>query len=111
MPAFFDFFLRDEYGLQHRRTQEAKMSGTRRRFFQDAAIFGAGLLGMSESLQAQDEKATPARARETHHEHTSHGASLPMTTPDVADLPHEMDGAVKVFRLAAKPVKKKIPPL
>src|SRR5260370_19629317 len=97
MPAFFDFFLRDEYGLQHRKPQEAKMSGTRRRFFQDAAIFGAGLLGMSESLQAQNEKAMPMRLRETHREHTLPSAFLRMTTPDVADLPHEMDGAVTGF--------------
>ncbi len=86
------------------------MSGTRRRFFQDAAIFGAGLLGMSESLQAQNEKAIPMRPREAHREHTLPSAFLPMTTPDVADLPHKMDGAVKVFRLDAEPVKKKIAP-
>jgi len=33
-----------------------------------------------------------------------------MVTPDVSDLPHEMDGGVKVFKLAAEPVKKKIVP-
>jgi len=32
------------------------MSGTRRRFFQDAAMLGAGLFGLSKSLQAQEEK-------------------------------------------------------
>src|SRR5260370_920546 len=117
MPAFFDFFLRDEYGLQHRRTQEAKMSGTRRRFFQDAAIFGAGLLGMSESLRAQNEKPMPQRPQEVSHGPHSAQAKvevqarvLPMVTPDLADLPHEMDGGVKVFHLVAEPVKKKIAP-
>jgi manganese oxidase len=33
-----------------------------------------------------------------------------MTTPDVADLPHAMDGGVRVFQLVAEPVKKKIAP-
>jgi FtsP/CotA-like multicopper oxidase with cupredoxin domain len=33
-----------------------------------------------------------------------------MITPDVPDLPFEMDGAVKVFRLKAEPLKQKIAP-
>src|SRR5205807_3627348 len=93
------------------RSQEAKMSGTRRRFFQDAAIFGAGLLGMSKSLEAQAEKPMRMHAREANHPHTpATSAQLPMVTPDLTDLPHEMDGNVKVFRLVAEPVKKKITP-
>jgi len=87
------------------------MSGTRRRFFQDAAILGAGLLGLSKRLQAQEEKRMPMRPRETNHGRTpAEGAFLPMMTPDVADLPHELDGGVKVFHLMAEPVKRKIAP-
>ena len=87
------------------------MSGTRRRFFQDAAIFGAGLLGMSKSLEAQAEKPMRMRPREANHLDTpATGAPLPMVTPDLTDLPHEMDGSVKVFRLVAEPVKRKIAP-
>jgi manganese oxidase len=89
------------------------MSGTRRRFFQDAAIFGAGLFGLSSQLRAQQKSGARASAR-----HTGNAASLnspaaaspPMLTPDVPDLPHEMDGAVKVFRLTAEPVQRKIAP-
>jgi len=33
-----------------------------------------------------------------------------MVTPDVPDLPFEMDGGVKVFRLKAAPMKQKIAP-
>jgi FtsP/CotA-like multicopper oxidase with cupredoxin domain len=33
-----------------------------------------------------------------------------MVTPDIPNLPHEMDGAVKVFRLTAEPVRRKIAP-
>jgi FtsP/CotA-like multicopper oxidase with cupredoxin domain len=103
--------FREERDFQDREFQEAKMSGTRRRFFQDAAIFGAGLLGLSESMQAQAEKPMQMRPREAKHAHTPPaGTPLPMMTPDVADLPHEMDGGVKVFHLVAEPVKKKISP-
>jgi len=87
------------------------MSGTRRRFFQDAAIFGAGFFGLSKSLPAQEEKPTPQHHRESQYRRTpAMGALLPMMTPDVADLPHELDGGVKVFHLAAEPVKRKIAP-
>ena len=35
---------------------------------------------------------------------------VPMMTPDVAELPFEMDGSTKVFKLIAEPLKKKIAP-
>jgi len=101
------------------------MSGTRRRFFQDAAIFGAGLFGMSEDLQAREHNPDLA-GDERHHRGATAGSPyrapavraesnwkepfLPMTTPDVGDLPHELDGGVKVFKLVAEPVKRKIAP-
>jgi len=87
------------------------MSGSRRRFFQDAAIFGAGLLGMSKSLEAQAEKPMRMRPHEVNHGHSSApGDPVSMATPDVADIQHEMDGNVKVFHLIAEPVKRKIAP-
>ncbi len=101
------------------------MGGTRRKFFQDAAIFGTGLLGLSRSLRAEQEKHAANEAashpggqasglhgsrRPTRTETGARGAYLPMVTPDVADLSHEMDGSVKVFRLIAEPVKRKIAP-
>src|SRR5258708_20659287 len=90
--------------------REAHMKG-RRGFFQDAAIFGAGLLGMSKSLQARDEKPMRTRLRESSHGHSqATGTPLPMITPDAADLPHETEGNVKVFHLVAEPVRRKIAP-
>jgi FtsP/CotA-like multicopper oxidase with cupredoxin domain len=100
------------------------MSGGRRRFFQDAAVFGAGLFGLSKSLNAQgldagrkiDEQQREGHAQHSMSHHEKHGPAkeeggfLPMIAPDLADLPYEMDGAVKVFRLAAEPVKRKIAP-
>jgi len=109
------------------------MSGTRRKFFQDAAIFGAGLVGMSKTLSAESGGSACAASAQTNYpqpgskpptagKHDAHGhpaghaagggrdAFLPMVTPDVPDLPYEMDGAVKVFKLVAEPVKRKIAP-
>jgi manganese oxidase len=95
------------------------MSGTRRRFFQDAAVFGAGLFGMSAQLKAQENAGTASGAAHQHQAHSEHSAhpaeksaatGTSMVTPDVPDLPHEMDGAVKVFKLTAEPVKRKIAP-
>src|ERR1700682_1403535 len=95
------------------------MSGTRRRFFQDAAVFGAGLFGMSARLRAQTPEGSATAQPHQHQAHAEHFAhpveksSLavpPMVTPDVPDLLHEMDGGVKVFKLTAELVKRKIAP-
>src|SRR5690348_13492245 len=108
---YFPFLFSEGRDLQHEEFRRARMSGTRRRFFQDAAIFGAGLLGMSKSLEAQAEKPMRIHPREANQSHArGPGAPLPMVTPDIADLPHELDGSVKVFSLVAEPVKKKIAP-
>src|SRR5271169_1819053 len=98
------------------------MSGTRRRFFQGAAFFGAGFLGLAEALRGEPQVADPnaARAIEQGRHHSPYGANkkkavavplgpdpiLPMIAPDLADLPFEMDGGVKVFKLVAEPVKR-----
>src|SRR6202795_4601748 len=96
--------------------QEGRMSGNRRRFFQDAAFFGAGLLGLAESLGGNTPGNDPQTAREIEQgrQHSPHGKHakkqaaplpagpdpfLPMVAPDLADLAHEMDGGVKVFKL------------
>ena len=108
------------------------MNGARRKFFQDAAIFGAGIFGFGKSLAAQarengtvaEAKAQTPRENENGRHHSPYGkhskpvmkpaaerdAFAPMTTPDVPDLPHEMDGGVKVFQIVAEPVKRKIAP-
>src|SRR5260370_22141257 len=72
---------------------------------------------MSKSRRAQNEKPMPMHPRETSHgPHSApakaavHDRAVLMVTPDVADLPHEMNGGVKVFHLAAEPVKRKIAP-
>jgi manganese oxidase len=100
------------------------MNGTRRRFFQNVAMVGAGLLGFRKSLRgsAREEEEQKARAMENGmHQHSREGHRkaeaargrepyLPMVTPDIPDLSFTMDGNVKVFHLIAEPVKRKIAP-
>jgi FtsP/CotA-like multicopper oxidase with cupredoxin domain len=98
------------------------MSASRRKFFQDAAIFGAGLLGLKSDLSAQasggrrpsasDRYASRPHSSQTHVAERKEAVVpfVPMMTPDVAELPFEMDGSTKVFKLIAEPLKKKIAP-
>jgi FtsP/CotA-like multicopper oxidase with cupredoxin domain len=82
------------------------MNGTRRRFFQDAAILGVGVFGMAPLGNADEKHA----AKKVTAEKSSARPRVSMVTPDVPDLPFEMDGAVKVFRLKAEPLQQKIAP-
>jgi len=43
------------------------MSGTRRRFFQDAAVLGAGLFSLSETLRRRSRKACKQTTRRMRH--------------------------------------------
>jgi FtsP/CotA-like multicopper oxidase with cupredoxin domain len=87
------------------------MSGSRRSFFQDALLFGAGLFGLSTPASA----ASPLGTDQTKHHKPAAGKAatagpVPMVAPDLRDLPFELDGAVKVFRLKPEPMKLKIAP-
>ena len=85
------------------------MSSSRRNFFQHAMLFGAGLFGLSARLEAAAVKTTPQKRRIASTNSTA-APPVPMIAPDVPDLPFELDGAVKVFRLKAEPLKLKIAP-
>ena len=96
------------------------MSSSRRNFFQDAAIFTAGLFGLSTPLDAATPQSTAATNEKNpphHHAPATKAKSaprehphVPVMTPDVPDLPFTLDGGTKVFRLRAEPVKRKIVP-
>ena len=92
------------------------MSGTRRKFFQDAAVLGVGLFGMSSQLAAEQtstasrQRSTPKHPPGNPANNSPAAASPPMLTPDVSDLPYELDAGVKVFHLVAEPVQRKIAP-
>ena len=80
------------------------MSESRRSFFRNATILGAGLMSWGRSLCAQ--KSPPAKSPLED----SAGSPVPMESPDSPDLPFTMDGGVKVFHLIAEPVRRKIVP-
>jgi FtsP/CotA-like multicopper oxidase with cupredoxin domain len=82
------------------------MGGSRRRFFQDAAVLGAGLFGTTTLVDAQ-ERAGAVKSRTISGAMEKH---VPMVSPDIPDLPFTLDGGVKVFRLRAEPLKQKIAP-
>jgi FtsP/CotA-like multicopper oxidase with cupredoxin domain len=87
------------------------MSTSRRNFFQDAMLFGAGLFGLS--ARASSAASLPANENDASRRAQTLAppkATVPMLTPDVPDLPFEMDGTTKVFRLKASPLKQKIAP-
>ena len=92
------------------------MNGTRRRFFRDSALFGAGLFGLISRGKAESNQQASQVKRKSMSAQAPTGTAkpasspVPMITPDVPDLPFELDAGVKVFRLKAEPVKRKIAP-
>ena len=87
------------------------MSISRRSFFQDTMLFGAGLFGFTARLTAAASSQQSGNPK-PHRGPTSSPPQphVPVLTPDVPDCPFEMDGTAKVFRLKATPLKQKIAP-
>ena len=73
----------------------------RRSFFKSVLGMGAGAVALSRVTRAQSSN---------HTDRPSSGAAAPVITPDLADLPFTVDNGVKVFHLAAEPVKQAIIP-
>ena len=101
------------------------MDRTRRNFLQGAALLGAGVIatrGVAEAQEQsrQDKMQTPPGMKMDHdkmqmneppHRMSPEGAGfLPVVTPDLPDLPFEVNNGVKVFHLVAEPVKQEIIP-
>src|SRR5258707_7202154 len=93
-------------------TRGFAMSETRRSFFKNAAILGAGVMTWAESLRAQKSSRSDGPPDVDHTRTKGKPAEAPprMESPDIADLPFAIDGEVKVFHLIAEPVKRKIVP-
>ena len=85
-----------------------------RRGFLRKALAGAGILASVKALSAREAAASrePGERKSKGIEESSHAAGSPVLvrTPDVPPLAHEMDGDVKVFKLVAEPVRRKIAP-
>ena len=77
----------------------------RRAFLQSGLGVVAGALGLTRPGLAADPPPGTARA-----DMAGPGGFLPVVAPDLATLPFELDGGVKVFRLVAEPVKQDVLP-
>jgi FtsP/CotA-like multicopper oxidase with cupredoxin domain len=86
---------------------------TRRGFLREA-VAGAGILASARVLSGREREMSgePEEQRSHGIDESSHGrnSSVPFQTPDVPILRHEKDGEVKVFKLVAEPVRRKIAP-
>src|SRR6187401_260185 len=89
------------------------MSESRRSFFRNATVFGAGLMGWAESLRGQKPPSDAAGSNPSHSKTARKKSLAPplrMQSPDIPDLPFALDGETKVFKLVAEPVKRRIIP-
>jgi FtsP/CotA-like multicopper oxidase with cupredoxin domain len=84
---------------------------SRRSFLQVAAAAVASLGGVSRLFGI--DTPPPGGPRSTRPKPTEHSVPVlprPVITPDVKDLPFTLDNDIKVFRLVAEAVKRKIAP-
>jgi manganese oxidase len=85
-----------------------------RRGFLREALAGAGIFASARALSGREMEASrePQQKRSPGIGESSRGrgSPVPVQTPDVPILPHERDGDVKVFKLVAEPVRRKIAP-
>jgi FtsP/CotA-like multicopper oxidase with cupredoxin domain len=84
------------------------MNSTRRNFLQSAAILSAGASALASASFAETRQQSGAESR--HHSSAIDNRFPWVVTPDVPDLPYELDNGVKVFHLVAEPVKQEIYP-
>lgn len=69
----------------------------RRDFFRSILGLSAGAAALTQAVKGQEVRESRA-------------ASIPVVTPDIADLPFTLDRGVKVFHLIAEPVKQVVVP-
>jgi FtsP/CotA-like multicopper oxidase with cupredoxin domain len=103
------------------------MDRSRRSFLRGGVVLGAGAVAAASAAASktietgQEKMQRPSGMKTDDGERSAHqlateqkrgpGAGfLPVVTPDVPDLPFEMDNGVKVFHLVAEPVKQEIMP-
>ena len=85
------------------------MIKNRREFFTHS-LLGAGLLASAKAGGRQVSINTNEDLKEERNPIYAGQPFLPAATPDLPDLPWEMDNGVKVFHLVAEPVKRQIHP-
>jgi len=97
------------------------MNSKRRKFLQGAALLGGGLFASRSAVGAQHEQHTqPAKKPATPTKPAPPGKPsesfqptdvlTPVLTPDLPNLPFQVENGVKVFHLVAEPVKRQLVP-
>ena len=84
----------------------------RRDFLKNAFGIGASIVAAPTLLSAQPQTSSvshPVQHMRTHG-HQASGSPVLVQTPDIPNLPFELDGGVKVFHLIAEPVKRELIP-
>jgi hypothetical protein len=82
---------------------------TRRTFIHKALSFGAGVFAASR-LSAESSTGPTAR-KQRPSGHFGAVFNTPVVTTDIGNLPFEMDGGTKVFRLVAEVIRQQINPM
>ena len=82
----------------------------RRDFLRSTFGLSAGLAAVPRLLDAQHKTEKAAGMVHASHDAQHTGRNIAVETPDVANLPWRMDGAVKEFHLIAEPVKQMLVP-
>jgi hypothetical protein len=83
---------------------------SRRSFLQRALAFGAGVIGVPPLFGETSNNSHSSEMHRSHNGVTAPGVNVPVRSPDLADLPFDLDRGVKVFHLVAEPVKQQIAP-
>jgi len=78
----------------------------RRSFFRSVLGLGTGAVVLSRESRARQVHSSDQAATQQAHV----GPTVPVVTPDIADLPFTIDNGVKAFHLIAEPVKQVIIP-
>ncbi len=87
------------------------MNNGRRSFLRGLAVAGGGVLASRRSESQHEHHAMPPQpASDVSRAQSGDRPWLPVATPDVPNLPYEVDDGVKVFHLIAEPVKTEFVP-
>jgi manganese oxidase len=91
------------------------MNRTRRSFLQGAALLGAGMVAARGNAQSEPDRQAEHRKMPRDRKPIPQSSSespgfLPVVTPDLPELPYELDNGIKVFHLIAEPVKREFLP-
>ena len=83
---------------------------SRRSFLHRALACGACVIGVPPLFGETSNNSHSSEMHRSRNGVTAPGGNVPVRSPDLADLPFDLDRGVKVFHLVAEPVKQQIAP-